>query len=318
MSKRLVGAVAIAAVALVTGCSGAEPTGFGGPSDGENAVRFVQQPWADLVVETEIAMQVLNKLGYTASTQEVAVPLAAEALATGRADVYLGNWWPSQQAVFTEHLDAGKVEVAGTVLDGTEYAPAVPGYVTETLGVRSLADLDQHADAFERKIYGIEPGAPGNETISQAIAQDAYGLGDWELVASSTEAMLAEVSRRAAAGQPIIFLGWSPHWMTTEYDLRFLDDPQSVWPGAGQVRSLMRAGLADSDPNLARFIAQIQVDTATASDFIRQVDKDGKPAATVAQEWVQANPDRITSWLEGVTSLGGEPAAQIVLARAGG
>jgi glycine betaine/proline transport system substrate-binding protein len=316
MSKRLVGA--IAAVVLVSGCSGAEPTGFGGSSGGENAVRFVQQPWADLVVETEIAMQVLNRLGYTATTQEVAVPLAAEALATGRADAYLGNWWPSQQAVFTEHIDSGAVKVAGTVLEGTEYAPAVPGYVAEQLGVRSLADLDQHADAFERKIYGIEPGAPGNETISQAIAQDAYGLGDWELVASSTEAMLAEVSRRAAAGEPIVFLGWSPHWMTSEFNLHFLDDPQSVWPGAGQVRSLVRSELEAADPNLVRFISQISVDTATASDFIRAVDKDGKPAETVAQEWMQAHPDRIEAWLQGVTSVNGEPAAQVVLSRAGG
>ena len=316
MSKRLVGA--IAAVMLVSGCSGAEPTGFGGSSGGENAVRFVQQPWADLVVETEIAMQVLNKLGYTATTQEVAVPLAAEALATGRADAYLGNWWPSQQAVFTEHLDSGAVKVAGTVLEGTEYAPAVPGYVAEQLGVRSLADLDQHADAFERKIYGIEPGAPGNETISQAIAQDAYGLGDWELVASSTEAMLAEVSRRAAAGEAIVFLGWSPHWMTSEFNLHFLDDPQSVWPGAGQVRSLIRSELETADPNLVRFISQISVDTATASDFIRAVDKDGKPAETVAQEWMQAHPDRIEAWLQGVTSVNGEPAAQVVLSKAGG
>ena len=316
MSKRLVGA--IAAVVLVSGCSGAEPTGFGGSSGGENAVRFVQQPWADLVVETEIAMQVLNKLGYTATTQEVAVPLAAEALATGRADAYLGNWWPSQQAVFTEHIDSGAVKVAGTVLEGTEYAPAVPGYVAEQLGVRSLADLDQHADAFERKIFGIEPGAPGNETISQAIAQDAYGLGDWELVASSTEAMLAEVSRRAAAGEPIVFLGWSPHWMTSEFNLHFLDDPQSVWPGAGQVRSLVRSELEAADPNLVRFISQITVDTATASDFIRAVDKDGKPAETVAQEWMQAHPDQIEAWLQGVTSVNGEPAAQVVLSRAGG
>jgi ABC-type proline/glycine betaine transport system substrate-binding protein len=48
------------------------------------------------------------------------------------------------------------------------------------------------------------------------------------------------------------------------------------------------------------------------------VDKDGKPAAVVALEWMQAHPDQLTSWLEGVTSLGGEPAAQLVLATTGG
>ncbi|WP_219414697.1 ABC transporter substrate-binding protein [Pseudonocardia nigra] len=318
MSRRLLGVGAVAAAVLVSGCSGAAPTGFGDSSGGEHSARFVQQPWADLVVETEIAMQVLTELGYSASTQEVAVPLGAEALATGNADAYLGNWWPSQQDVFTEHIETGAVEVVGTVLEGTQYSPAVPGYVVEELGVRSLADLDRHADAFGRKIYGIEPGAPGNETINEAIAQDAYGLGDWELVASSTEAMLAEVSRRAAAGEPIAFLGWSPHWMATEYDLHFLDDPQSVWPGAGEVRSLTRAGLAEGDPNLVRFISQISVDTETASEFIRAVDKDGKPAEQVARDWIQAHPDRIEAWLEGVTSVSGEPAAEVVLAGTGG
>jgi len=209
------------------------------------------------------------------------------------------------------------VEVVGTVLKGTEYSPAVPGYVADELGVRALADLDRHADAFGRKIYGIEPGAPGNETISQAIAQDTYGLGDWELVASSTEAMLAEASRLASKKEPIVFLGWSPHWMTSEHELHFLDDPQSVWPGAGEVRSITRAGLAEADPNLVRFISRINVDTATASDFIRAVDKDGQSADVVAKEWMQAHPDQLGAWLDGVTSLSGEPAAQVVLAMVG-
>jgi glycine betaine/proline transport system substrate-binding protein len=91
-----------------------------------------------------------------------------------------------------------------------------------------------------------------------------------------------------------------------------------VWPGAGQVRSLVRSELETADPNLVRFVSQISVDTATASDFIRAVDKDGKPAETVAQEWMQAHPDQIEAWLQGVTSVNGEPAAQVVLSRAGG
>jgi glycine betaine/proline transport system substrate-binding protein len=261
---------------------------------------------------------VLTKLGYDASTQEVAVPLAAQALATGNADAYLGNWWPSQESVYAEYLAAGTVEVAGTVLEGTEYAPAVPGYVADGLGVRSLADLDANADSFGRKIYGIEPGTPGNETISQAIANDAYGLGDWELVVSSTEAMLAEVTRKAASSEPIVFLGWSPHWMTTEFDMTFLEDPERVWPGAGQVRSLTRSALNEEDPNLARFVSQMRFDTTTASEFIREIERDGKAAEVVASEWMAAHPDQLTAFLDGVTSVSGEPAAAVVLATTGG
>ncbi|MDQ3404933.1 MAG: ABC transporter substrate-binding protein [Actinomycetota bacterium] len=318
MARRRAVFIALAAAVLVGGCSSGDTTEFGTSTEGEHVARFVQQPWADLVVETEIARQVLDKLGYRTSTQEVSVPLAAQALASGQADVYLGNWWPSQQEVFNGYLSEGKVEVAGKVLEGTEYSPAVPGYVEESLGITSFTDLDTHADALGRKIYGIEPGAPANDTIQRAIANDAYGLGDWELVPSSTEAMLAEVSRRAAKREPIVFLGWSPHWMTAEWDLRFLADPQKVWPGAGEVRSLTRSKLAEADPNLARFVSQITVDPTTASDFIRGVDKDGKAAEVVAKEWMAAHPDQLRVWLDGVRSVKGEPAADVVLDKAGG
>ncbi|MCM4083838.1 ABC transporter substrate-binding protein [Paractinoplanes hotanensis] len=297
----------------VAGCSGETGDDFAGTTEGEHVARFVQQPWADLVVETRIAMQILDKLGYRTSTQEVSVPLAAEALSTGQADAYLGNWWPSQKETFQPILDAGRVEVTGTILTGTEYAPAVPGYVTEQLGITSLADLDAHGDKFGREILGIEPGSPGNTTIRNAIKADAYGLGDWKLTASSTEAMLAEVERRAAKKQPVAFLGWSPHWMTIQWKLNFLEDPEKVWPGAGQIRVLTRSGLAGEDANLKAFLSQIAVDTATASRWIDQVDKDKQKPEDIAAAWISANPDTVRTWLVGVTTASGEPAADAVL-----
>jgi glycine betaine/proline transport system substrate-binding protein len=317
MPWRMLGSAVLALVTLA-GCSGA--TGGFGASSGtseDHTIRFVQQPWSDLVVETEIAMQILDQLGYSATTQEVSVPLAAQALATGQADAYLGNWWPSQESVFGEYIQNDEVEVIGQILDGTQYSPAVPAYVVEELGVRSFADLDAHAATFGRKIYGIEPGAPANDTIQKAIDADAYGLGDWKLVASSTEAMLAEVSRRAKRGQPVVFLGWSPHWMTLEWNLTFLDDPQDVWPGAGEIRTLARAGLMDEDPNAVRFLSQIVVDAEAASKFIRGLDKEGKSAEVLAREWIDNNPRTLEQWLQGVESVDGEPAADVLLASEG-
>lgn len=299
-------------VAGTAACSGETGDDFAGSSEGgANAVRFVQQPWADLVVETEIAIQILTTLGYDANTKEVSVPLAAEALNTGQADAYLGNWWPSQQETFQPLLDSNKVKPVSTLLTGTEYAPAVPKYVTDQLGVKSLADLDQHKDKFGGEILGIEPGAPGNTTIEEAIKKDAYGLGDWKLTASSTEAMLAEVDRRAARNQPVVFLGWSPHWMTIEWNLTFLEDPEKVWAGAGEIRTLVRSDYDNA--NVTKFLSQIKVETDTASTFIDQVDKDGQKPADIATKWIADNPDTVRAWLDGVTTADGNPAADAVI-----
>lgn len=293
------------AITLASGCN--LPQGFE-PADIENRVRLVQQPWEDLLVENAIAEQILTELGYHTSTQDLSVPLGAQALAQGDADAYLGNWWPSQEPVFEEHLDSGKIEVLDTLVTGTTYAPAVPQSVVDEYGVNSLADLEEKKELFGGEFLGIENGSPGNQYILDAIEQDAYDLGDWELIESGTAPMLAEVERRMDRDTPVVFLAWNPHWMNVEWDVKYLDDPEEVWPGAGEIRVATREGLAEDDPNLARFLSQMQVEHDTASDWIYQVSKESVPPERVARDWIDENPDTVEAWLEGVETVDGEPA----------
>ncbi|KOX13326.1 hypothetical protein ADL05_19450 [Nocardiopsis sp. NRRL B-16309] len=291
---------------FATACGG--PRGLEQGGSGELDVQLVQQPWEDLIVENEIVRQVLDDAGYEVTVQEVSVPIGAQALADGSVDAYLGNWWPSQEPVFAEHLGSGDIEVLSTLMTGTTYAPAVPRYVAEEHGVRSLADLSENQDLFGSEFIGIEAGTPGNQYILDAIEDDAYGLGDWELVQSSTAAMLGEVERRADSGEPVVFLGWEPHWMNVQWDLVYLEDPEDVWPGAGEIRVLAREGFESENPNVARFLSQMEVDTATASAWINQLSKDGEPVETVAREWIAQNTDEVDAWLDGVETPDGQPA----------
>ncbi|GAA0250504.1 glycine betaine ABC transporter substrate-binding protein [Cryptosporangium japonicum] len=309
----LAGALALTAVLAACGDSGDTAFGENDGGDATKTVRLVQQPWEDLIVENQIVSDILTKLGYAPSVQEVAVPLGAQALSTGKADAYLGNWWPSQESVFGTLIDAGSVEVTGTLLTGTRYAPGVPGDQASTLGVTSLADLDRHAADFKKEVLGIEPGTPGNQAILDAIKTDAYGLGDWTLTPSSTEAMLAEVTRRVAKNQPVVFLAWKPHWMVVKWDVTFLDDPQKVWPGAGEIRVLTRKGLGSDDPNLARFLSQITVDAETASQWIDAFGPQKKPAKDIASTWLGANKDVVTTWLDGVKTVDGKDGVAAVV-----
>lgn len=317
LTKPLAVAAAVALTAMAAGCasdSDAASSGGGFADDssggGSGSVVFAEQPWVDLQVENEIAVQVLSKLGYDASIKKnLSVENAASALGTGDIDAYLGNWWPSQEPTFGDLIDSGKVDVVSTMVTGTEYAPAVPGDVAKKLGISSLADLDAHGDEFDHKIYGIEAGSPGNETIQKAIDDDAYGLGDWELVASGTPAMLAQVEKSEKDGDPIVFLAWSPHWMTVQFDTVFLDDPKHVWGGAGEIRTLTRAGFADDNPDIAAFIKNLKFTTDEAGQFYYEHDKKGEDLADIASAWIQDNPDEVASFLQGVDDADGKPAA---------
>ena len=314
-------AVALCVAAVTTACSSAEDKGnfalIGGGggegSGGTESVTLIQQPWVDLQVENEISKQILEDLGYSVRVNEVSVELGAQAISTGDADAYLGNWWPSQEPTFGSLIDGGDVVVDSTLLKGTEYAPAVPGDTAQELGISSLADLDKHADAFGRRIYGIEPGSPGNETIQKAIDEDAYGLGDWELVASGTPAMLTQVERSQSSGQPIVFLGWSPHWMTVEFKATFLEDPEGVWGGAGEIRTVSRQGWAQDNPNIAAFLKNLTFTTDEAGQFYFDHDREDKSLSEIAAAWIKANPDKVGQFVQGVQSSDGKDAKSVIL-----
>jgi glycine betaine/proline transport system substrate-binding protein len=313
-------ATVIALAALTSACSSAADKGDfassggsgGGRDSATESVTLIEQPWIDLQVENEISKQLLTKLGYSVKVDNVSVELGAQALSTGDADAYLGNWWPSQQPTYGSLITARKVDVASTLLTGTEYAPAVPGDVAQKLGIASLADLDKHADEFGRKIYGIEAGSPGNETIQKAITDNAYGLGDWKLVASGTAAMLAQVQKDEKSGTPIVFLGWSPHWMTVQFKTVFLADPDKVWGGAGQIRTVTRDGFADQSPQIDAFLHNLTFTTDEAGQFYYEHDKAGKSLPQIASAWISANPDKVKSFLKGVKASNGDDAESMV------
>ena len=58
----------------------------------------------------------------------------------------------------------------------------MPTKAAEELGVADFKDLAAHGDAFGDKIYGIETGAPANQSLQKMIDADDFGLGKWKLV----------------------------------------------------------------------------------------------------------------------------------------
>ncbi|WP_284703839.1 glycine betaine ABC transporter substrate-binding protein, partial [Escherichia coli] len=72
-------------------------------------------------------------------------------------------------------------------------------------------------------LYGIGSGAPANQSIQKMIDANQFGLGDWKLVESSEQAMLAELGRAEKRQRWLVFLGWTPHPMNIRHDLRYLE-----------------------------------------------------------------------------------------------
>ena len=155
----------------------------------------------------------------------------------------------------------------------------------------------------EYKITGIEPGA-GIMKLTKTAIED-YGLKDWQLVEGSSAAMVAELKKAINNKEPIIVTGWSPHWMFSSFDLKYLDDPKGSFGGAEEIHTLVRKGLDQDAPGAYKILDQFAWETSDMEAVMVDV-ADGMDAGEAAQKWIDANPDKVAQWTNGAAQGNGE------------
>ncbi len=287
--------------------------------DACKAVRFSDVGWTDITATTALASVILEGLGYEPSAEVLAVPVTYASLKNKDIDVFLGNWMPSMAADIEPYAKDGSVETVRANLEGAKYTLAVPTYTAEA-GVKGFADIAKIADELDDKIYGIEPGNDGNRLIQDIIDKKAFGLGDFELVESSEQGMLAQVARAVAAKEPIVFLAWEPHPMNVKFDLSYLEGGDDYFGpnfGGATVYTNVRAGYAGECPNVGRLLSNLSFTLPMESEVMGAILDDGKEPTEAAAEWLKANPAVLDGWLDGVTTLAGEPGLAAVKAHLG-
>lgn len=273
-------------------------------------LNFGVPAWPGITVKTEIASQLLSPLGYEIRTQEVGLQVIYEGLKTGDLDVFLGGWLPAQDHLYTPLEKNGTITSVTNNVDGAQMTLAVPDYLYEQ-GIRSFADLDDNRERFDGKIHSFGAGSAASQILDKAIANDSWGLGDWQLVDTSVVAMLSATSNAISRETPIVWVGWTPHWMNLELDMRYLEDPKDLFGqnnGESQVLTLMRTPYAETHANLVNFFEGLTFSAEEQSWMINEFGQQERSSEAVAQEWLQRHPERIEAILEDVTTQGGEPA----------
>ncbi|TLX60795.1 choline ABC transporter substrate-binding protein [Stutzerimonas nosocomialis] len=270
--------------------------------------------WSDIAVTNGIARFVLEGLGYKVQSSTLAVPIIFAGLQKGQVDVFLGNWMPAQQSHYDKLVAGGEIDEVAENLSGTEYTLAVPAYAYEA-GVTTFADLDAHADRFNHTIYGIGAGSPANESIKEMIAADEFGLGDWKLVESSEQAMLVQVGRAVRRDQFVVFLGWTPHPMNVQFDMRYLKGGEKYFGESGSVNTLTRKDYVAQCPNVGALLKNLTFTQDMENTIMQQVDSKQASTEGAVKAWLQANPQVLDGWLDGVRTREGESGLDAVKAR---
>jgi glycine betaine/proline transport system substrate-binding protein len=277
-------------------------------------VRFSDVGWTDITSTTALVSTVFEGLGYEPETEILSVPVTYASLKNRDIDVFLGNWMPTMEGDVRPYLEDGSVESVGVNLEGAKYTLAVPSYLAEE-GLTDFADIQEFADELDHQIYGIEPGNDGNRLILDMIEQDALGLGGFELVESSEQGMLAQVDRAGRNEEPIVFLGWEPHPMNANHDLTYLsggDDWFGPDYGGATVYTNVRAGYLEECPNVGQLLSNLRFTLPMENEVMSAILDDGQAPEDAAEAWLKDNPDVLDGWLDGVTTLDGEPGLPAV------
>jgi len=252
-------------------------------------------PWDEDVAVTFLWANLLEEEGYDVNLELLDAGQVFLGLSRGDIDVYLDTWLPGTHAEYWDQFGA-ELEDLGVWYDNALLAYAVPDYVD----VQTIPELNDNVDLFGGQIIGIEPGA-GMMGIAMNRLNPGYGLdANYELVESSTPAMLAELERAVGSQDPIVVTMWQPHWAYDAYNLRNLEDPENLWGDPEQIHVTGRKGFTEDFPELAEWFGNFRMDDDalfSLEALVVAADDGDEPAAV--EQWLEddANRELAESWI---------------------
>ncbi|MGT2958354.1 glycine/betaine ABC transporter permease [Streptococcus bovimastitidis] len=287
-TNKVVG-LAVLALFILAALGHSFTTMAGGSGEKGEKVKIAYMQWDSEIASTNVIAEVLKQEGYRVEMTPLDNAVMWQTVANGNADFTVSPWLPVTQA---EHMKKYKDQVddLGPNLKGTKLGLVVPKYMKD---VNSIEDL---SDQAKKKITGIEPGA-GITTATQKTIKAYPNLSDWELVLSSTGAMTTSLDQAYKNKEEIIVTGWSPHWMFSKYDLKYLKDPKKTLGGEENIQTLARLGLKKDMPELYKIVDNFYWTTEDMESVMLDMNNGMKPE-DAAKKWIKANKDKVKKWTD--------------------
>lgn len=273
-----------------SGSGGGSGDGSGGGASGTITLGYIAS-WTDGLSTAYLLDNRLTAMGYTVEHQTISeAALLYAGLAQGDVDMYPSAWPEVTHADYMEEYGAD-IEDLVAYYEGAKLNFSVPEYMDD---ITSIADLQGQADRFDGKIYGIEPGA-GLTAATQDDVIPGYGLDDYELVTSSTPAMLTELQNAIDNEEDIVVTLWSPFWAMTSFPVKALEDPDGLFGEPEALHHLGRSGFAEEFPEAAEWIggaAMTAEQFGSLEDMVVNQFDEGQEAEAV-EAWLEENPDAL-------------------------
>jgi glycine betaine/proline transport system substrate-binding protein len=279
--------------------AGAFGEGQGESEASTGPVNLVYMNWEEGVAWTHFVAAVLeDEMGYEVNLTAADAGPAYQSVAQGDQDFIMEAWLPNLHAPYVEELGDDLVEISVIYEDGVT-GLIVPGYMAED-GVTALSDLrdPEVAERLDYKITGIDAGAGMMIKTEEELIPE-YGLDEvgYELVASSSPAMMAAIESAIRNEAYIVGMGWQPHSMFGRFDLVILEqDEKQIW-SLDDIKIMGRVGVKDDLPEVVDFFENVFWTNETIGPLMVHIADSNLSTLEAAREWKNENPEIWQDWV---------------------
>lgn len=289
----------------------------------EGEIVLAKMNWTNQLVNTEIARRLLSDMGADVTTQTLDASTVFAAMAKSDNMVDMEVWSPTAQNFYDEYVTKEKsVAIVGGTGYVTEEGWYVPTYVIKgdpgrgieptCPGLPDYRAINDCAEIFAtpssdgkaRYVAGDpawEPLYGDNQRIEN------LGVNVKHEYAGSEASLVAEWTRALDRGEPMIGLMWSPHMVTTKYDLTLVEMPPftpecwgttyaCAWEEAPN-DILASASFAEGHPVAAKFLENYEVSKDQIGEIMVRIDSDGLTVEEAVDEWLKDNESVWKPWI---------------------
>ena len=239
--------------------------------------------WDEVMAATYLWEHILEEQGADVELLQLEPAAVYADVADGEADLFMGGLQGTHASYWDTYGD--DFEIVATWHEPLLHGLAVPQFVE----AESIEDLEGNADEVGGRIVGIEAGSGLMDELGEA--EEAYDLGDFDIVEGSTAAMLAEFQGSVADEEPVVVTAWAPHWAVEEYDMKFLDDPEGVFTDDDQYHVIASDEAQENEP-LMTLLEDFALDDELFSllNEIHAADSDEESQAV--EQWLETDEHR--------------------------
>ena len=203
--------------------------------------------WSTGYFQAELVRQMMQMLGYEVSDPadlELGPSLAYLAMAQGEADFWVNSWYPGHNSWLAAELPDGSLvgehvrRVGELMIAGGLQGYLITKSFADEYGINTLDDLNNNPDAIAA--YDAQDANPGNGVADiygcpeswtcDDIIQSQIAFSGWEnieQVLAGYDAMFAEATAKADAGEPMVAYTWTP----SSYITALRPGDNVVWVG---------------------------------------------------------------------------------------